>query len=58
MNSAFVMSKGKGPTSQMASAGLRVALYEWRFRRAHKGVKTAQVTKGRRGDHAITFISP
>lgn len=58
MNSALAMSNGKGPTSQIASAHLTVALYEWRFRRAHNRVKTAQVTKGRGVYHAIAFISP
>ena len=58
INSAFVMSNGKSPTSQIASANLTVALYEWRFRRAHKSVKTTQLTKGRRADHAMAFISP
>jgi len=56
MNSAFVMSNGKGPTSQIASASFRVAPYEWRFRRAHNSVKIAQVTKGRGADYVIAFI--
>ncbi len=58
MNSPLTMSNGKAPTSQIASANLPVALYEWRFKRAHKSVKTAQVMKGRGADHAIAFISP
>jgi hypothetical protein len=56
MNSPFAMSNGKGPTSQIASASLTVALYEWRFRRAHKTAKTAQVTKGKGADHATTVF--
>jgi hypothetical protein len=58
MNSPLTMSNGKGPTSQIASANLTVALYEWRFRRAHKIVKTAQVTNGRGADRAIASFLP
>jgi hypothetical protein len=55
MNRAFVMSNGEGPTSQIATANLSVALYEWRLRRAQKSVKTAQVMNGSGTDHAMAY---
>ncbi len=49
MNSACTMSKGKGPTSQIASASSKVALYEWRSKRAHKKGEDRAGDEGQRG---------